>query len=58
MMEDTLSKSEKVEELKTGLFELTKDVNFKKSKNMGEILSNALDFVTRNYVNENPYLIK
>ncbi|MBO3116775.1 hypothetical protein J4050_08455 [Winogradskyella sp. DF17] len=58
MVEDTLSKPEKVKELKMGLFQLTKDVNFKKSKNMGEILRNALDFIGRNYVNENPYLIK
>lgn len=58
MRQDTLSKPEKVKELKKGLFELTKDVNFKKSKNMGELLSNALDFVTRNYVSENPYIIK
>lgn len=58
MIEDTISKPEKVEELKMGLFKLTKDVNFKKSNNMGELLSNALDFVRRNYVNENPYLIK
>ncbi|MFT4668353.1 MAG: hypothetical protein ACI9XB_005337, partial [Gammaproteobacteria bacterium] len=37
---------------------LTGDVNFKKSSNMGEILKSALDYVIRNYKNENPYIIK
>jgi len=58
MKKDTISTPEKIKELKIGLFKLTKDVNFKKSKNMGELLSNSLDFITRNYVNENPYIIK
>jgi hypothetical protein len=58
MKADTLSQPEKIDELKGGLFALTKDVNFKKSKNMGELLSNALDFVTRNYISENPFIIK
>ncbi|MGB3345258.1 MAG: hypothetical protein WBA61_15220 [Aequorivita sp.] len=57
MKNDTLSSPEKVEQLKMSLFDLTGDVNFKKSTNMGEVLQSALDFVVRNYKNENPYLI-
>ena len=58
MKKDTISTLEKIKQLKLGLFKLTKDVKFKKSKNMGDLLSNGLDFVTRNYVFENPYIIK
>ena len=58
MRHDEISQIEKVEELKAGLFELTNDVNFKKAKNMGEVLQSAIDFVVRNYKNINPYLIR
>lgn len=57
MRHDVISSEEKVKQLKTSLFELTGDVNFKKSKNMGDVLHSALDFVIRNYKNENRYLI-
>ncbi len=55
---DIISTPEKIEQLKNGLFELTNDVKFKKSLNMGAILKTALDFVVRNYKNLNPYIIK
>ena len=58
MKVDEISSKEKIRELKEGLFALTSDVNFKKSSNMGELLINALDYVIRNYKNENPYIIK
>lgn len=58
MKKDTISSPLKIKELRTGLFNLTGDVKFKKSKNMGEILNTALDFIVRNYKNENPYIIK
>ncbi len=57
MRNDSISPPEKIKELKLGLFKLTGDVNFKKSRNMGEILDSALDFIVRNYKNENPYII-
>ncbi|WP_339695536.1 hypothetical protein [uncultured Marixanthomonas sp.] len=57
MNSDTISPPEKINQLKKDLFKLTGDVNFKKSKNMGEILQSALDFIIRNYKNENPYYI-
>ena len=55
---DTISSKDKVDELKQDLFALTGDVYFKKSSNMGEILSSALNYVIRNYKNENPYIVK
>ncbi len=58
MKNDSISTPEKVEELKKGLYQLTADINFKKSNNMGEILESALDFIIRNYKNVNPYIIK
>ncbi len=57
MKKDTISSPDKINQLKRDLFQLTKDINFKKSKNMGEILESALAFVVRNYKNENPYII-
>ena len=57
MCDDTISTSEKIKELKKGLFDLTGDINFKKSLNMGYILRSALDFILRNYQNINPYII-
>ncbi len=56
MKNDTLSPPEKMKQLRKGLLELTGDINFKKSKNMGEILESALDFIVRNYETENPFL--
>ena len=35
--------------LKSKIYDYTMDIEFKRSKNMGEILKNALDFVKRNY---------
>ncbi len=58
MTADKISTKEKIAELRKELFSLTGDVNFKKSANMGEILKSALDYVIRNYKNENPYIIK
>lgn len=49
MVDDSISNGKNIELLKTQLHDYTHDVNFKKSKNMGEILRSALDFVRRNY---------
>jgi hypothetical protein len=56
MKEGYLSVDVKIDELKGELFSLTGDVNFKKARNMGAILQAALDFVRRNYKNENPFM--
>jgi len=58
MMEDKISLDKNVELLKNYLYKLTKDIRFKKSENMGEILNSSLDFVRRNYENINLYLNK
>ncbi len=57
MKRDRISPPEKMKRLRKELFDLTGDINFKKSKNMGEVLQSALDFIIRNYETENPYLI-
>lgn len=56
MKNATLSPAEKMKQLRKDLLELTGDINFKKAKNMGEILESALDFIVRNYETENPFL--
>ncbi|MBU2951611.1 hypothetical protein KO493_12965 [Tamlana agarivorans] len=48
---DEVSTEENIQLLKTTIFNYTHDVNFKKSKNMGEILRFSLEFLTRNYEN-------
>jgi len=57
MQKDSISTPDKIKQLKGELFDLTKDVNFKKSNNMGTILKSALDFIIRNYKTENPYIL-
>ncbi|NNK86660.1 MAG: hypothetical protein HKO90_00120 [Flavobacteriaceae bacterium] len=49
MIDDTISSEDNVNQLKKEIYGYTNDVNFKRSKNMGEILRSALDFVKRNY---------
>jgi len=53
MVHDSISTPENIHALKMKVFEYTQDVKFKKSKNMGEIVKNALSFVKRNYENVN-----
>ncbi len=57
MCQDILAPIEHVDELRAYLYGLTRDVNFKRSKNMGDLLASAIDFVLRNYQNINPYII-
>jgi len=49
MQSDELSVEKHISQLKGDIYEYTLDVNFKKSKTMGDIVKNALDFVKRNY---------
>lgn len=49
MKDDEISNQKNIAHLSKEIFEYTKDINFKKSKNMGDILANALAFVKRNY---------
>ena len=51
MKADTISTPENVEKLKQDLIAYVGDIEFKKCKNMGEILETIFDFVKRNYLN-------
>ncbi len=46
---DAISTTDNVERLKNELHDFTMDVEFKKCRNMGNVLVTALDFVKRNY---------
>ncbi|WP_420319919.1 hypothetical protein [Flagellimonas sp.] len=48
-LEDEISLDENITKLKLEIYDLAKDINFKKCNTMGEVLSLALDFVKRNY---------
>ncbi len=54
MLSDTISKKENVDLLKFKIYEYTQDVKFKRSKNMGQILKNGLEYLVRNYENVKP----
>ena len=49
MTNDTISTEKNINLLVEQTFDLTSDVNFKHSKNMGELLKHTLDYVRRNY---------
>ena len=49
MKTDSISYPDHIERLRREIYDLTLDINFKKCRNMGEILAFALDFVRRNY---------
>jgi hypothetical protein len=51
MGNDTIAPPENLEKLKLELYRLTNDLNFKRAKSMGHVLSAAFDFITRNYKN-------
>jgi len=50
---DTLTKRENLKNLSSEIFKFTKDVAFKKSKNMGEVMKASFAYVRRNYENLN-----
>ncbi len=54
MEADEISIKKHIDRLKEDIYNYTLDVNFRKSKNMGQVLKNALDFVKRNYEGVNP----
>ncbi len=49
MTTDKISTQENLQQLRTELYEYTKDIKFKRSRSMGQIVKNALEFVSRNY---------
>ncbi len=58
MKNDHISTPENIEMLKRDLIEYTHDKEFKKCKNMGEILLVVFNFVVRNYESANSYIIR
>ena len=53
MIDDEISNDENIKLLKSKIYDYTLDLKFKRSKNMGSILKNALEYVKRNYENVN-----
>ena len=51
MISDNISSKENISLLSNQIFKLTKDDNFNKTKNMGEILRASFNYVLRNYEN-------
>jgi len=51
MGNDTISPEKNLSQLKLELYRYTNDLNFKKAKSMGNIMSAAFEFVTRNFKN-------
>ncbi|MFV8369268.1 hypothetical protein [Flavobacterium sp. LB2R40] len=53
MGEDLLAPESHLEQLQMELYRYTNDLNFKKAKSMGNIMSAAFEFITRNFKNNN-----
>jgi hypothetical protein len=53
MGNDAISTEENLSQLKLELYRYTNDMNFKNAKSMGNVLSAAFEFVTRNFHNSN-----
>ena len=51
MIQDNISKKEKINLLSRQIYELTGDENFKMAKRMGEIMKASFDYISRNYEN-------
>jgi hypothetical protein len=55
MGNDTISTEENLNKLKIELYHYTNDMNFKTAKSMGNVLSAAFEFVTRNFNTNNVF---
>ena len=53
MGNDTIAPEAHLKQLKTELYGYTNDLNFKKAKSMGNLISAAFQFITRNFKNAN-----
>jgi hypothetical protein len=53
MGDDPIAPVEHIEQLKQELYMYTNDLNFKKANSMGNIMSAAFEFITRNFKNTN-----
>lgn len=57
MDDDVLAPETNVNQLKTELFQYTRDLNFKNAKSMGNILKITFEFIIRNFKNNNVFKI-
>jgi hypothetical protein len=53
MLQDQISSTSNLHELRSQLYDLTYDMKFKRCKSMGQIVKTALEFVRRNYESVN-----
>jgi hypothetical protein len=53
MGDDVIAPEEHLKQLQLELYRYTNDLNFKKAKSMGNIMSAAFEFITRNFKNTN-----
>jgi hypothetical protein len=53
MLQDHISSTSNLHELRSQLYDLTYDMKFKRCKSMGQIVKTALEFVRRNYESVN-----
>lgn len=53
MLQDQISSTSNLHELRLQLYELTYDMKFKRCKSMGQIVKTALEFIRRNYESVN-----
>lgn len=53
MMQDQISSTSNLKELRSQLYDLTYDMKFKRCKSMGQIVKTALEFIKRNYESVN-----
>ena len=51
MKQDTISSTENIDNLKKEIFKFTKEESFIKSKSMGELMEQSLNYLKRNYQN-------
>ena len=51
MISDNISKKENIKLLSQQIYSLTRDQNFKKASNMGEIMKASFDYILNNYEN-------
>ena len=55
MTNDKIAPIENVNQLKLELYHYTNDLNFKKVKSMGNLMTATFDFISRNFKNINLY---
>ena len=51
MISDSISKKENIKLLSQQIYSLTRDNNFKKATNMGEIMKASFNYILKNYEN-------